>query len=415
MGIANTFTFGGVSTSDYGLVVEGSGDYSAPKRATETIYIPGRNGAFQLDKGYYENIEIEYKVVVADATQADFNDTIEAFRNAIVSQIGYQRLEDTYHPGEYRMAAYDGGLNDAPTFHGKGAIFKIKFNCKPQRWLTSGETAVTVTSGDTLTNPTLFESGPLLEATGSGAIEFNGYEIDFAGVPYREIVIGNSFEARSSNNPYTRTATLDTTLLNNGDAIYPEINTSYDKCYAYAELHATGSSFYSLRVVSATNVLDAYINKPDFKTIELYVYPDLGSGFVYGTPKTITSSAVFSYDVGLSSYTETVQVTITYGGADTYTITLSSTGTLASGVSVFGSRIRFPIMYGDSTQLIQGVPIYIDCDLGEAYIIIDGEYVSLNYRIDLGSDLPKLASGSNTVTFDNTITQLKITPRWWKV
>ena len=72
-------------------------------------------------------------------------------------------------------------------------------------------------------------------------------------------------------------------------------------------------------------------------------------------------------------------------------------------------------MYGNSTKAVSGVPIYIDCDLGEAYIIIDGEYVSLNHRIDLGSDLPKLGVGENEITFDNTITELKVTPRWWKV
>lgn len=412
MGIANTFTFGGVSTSDYGLVVEGSGDYSAPKRATETINIPGRNGAFQLDKGYYENIEIEYKVVVADATQADFNDTIEAFRNAIVSQIGYQRLEDTYHPGEYRMAMYDGGLNDAPTFHGKGAIFKIKFDCKPQRWLTSGETAVAVTSGDTLTNPTLFESSPLLEATGSGSIEFNGYEIEFAGIPYGEVVIGERTVSQNHQFSDTVTVTLDTSLLNVGDAIYPEAK----EYLVQTSLSSSSSTNFSrMSVVSTTNALDATIFSPRAGRMAMRLYPDLGTGFVYGTSKTVTSWAEYQYRVSGTDYTETVQVVTTYSGADTYTVKTTVSGTLPSGVTASVWDLVAPTMYGDSTQPIQGVPIYIDCDLGEAYLINGTEYVSLNHRIDLGSDLPKLGVGSNTVTFDNTITQLKMTPRWWKV
>lgn len=414
MGIANTFTFGGVSTSDYGLVVEGSGDYSAPKRATETINIPGRNGAFQLDKGYYENIEIEYKVVVADATQADFNDTIEAFRNAIVSQIGYQRLEDTYHPGEYRMAAYDGGLNEAPTFHGNGAIFKVKFDCKPQRWLTSGETAVTVTSGDTLTNPTLFESSPLLEATGYGVIGFNGYEIDFDGVPYGEIVIG---EEGSYSLSSTATVTLDTTLLNGGDAIYPEAK----ECRIRLGLQYSGSKrFRNYSVVSSTNALGTDIGYTGSvsvkKVLIMDLYPDFGDGFVYGTAKTITSSAVYTYQMSNDStvYTETVSVTITYGGADTYTVSGTFTGTLPPDVSIASRWLNAPTMHGDSSQIITD-PISIDCDLGEAYIVENGVYRSLNQYIDLGSELPKLGVGSNTVTFDNTITQLKVTPRYWKV
>ena len=57
----------------------------------------------------------------------------------------------------------------------------------------------------------------------------------------------------------------------------------------------------------------------------------------------------------------------------------------------------------------------MDCDLGECYIVNGGDIVSLNAYVDLGSNLPKLAPGTNTITYDNTITELKITPRWYKV
>jgi phage-related protein len=67
----------------------------------------------------------------------------------------------------------------------------------------------------------------------------------------------------------------------------------------------------------------------------------------------------------------------------------------------------------DSTISRIGDPTYIDCDLGDAYMIKDGTYVGLNKYIDLGSDLPTLASGNNEITFDNTVTELKITPRFW--
>ena len=72
-------------------------------------------------------------------------------------------------------------------------------------------------------------------------------------------------------------------------------------------------------------------------------------------------------------------------------------------------------MYGDSTQNFLGDPTYIDCDLGECYKYESGEIVSLNGVISLGSDLPKLSSGTNTFTYDGTVTELKVTPRWWKV
>ena len=70
---------------------------------------------------------------------------------------------------------------------------------------------------------------------------------------------------------------------------------------------------------------------------------------------------------------------------------------------------------GESTMSVLGDPTYIDCDLGECYQVIDGVPVSLNKYIALGSDLPELKPGTNTITYDNTITELKIVPRWWRL
>ena len=73
-------------------------------------------------------------------------------------------------------------------------------------------------------------------------------------------------------------------------------------------------------------------------------------------------------------------------------------------------------MVVDSSVMALGDPTYIDCDLGEAYKINTlGNYMSLNRYISLGSDLPELSSGENEVTFDNTRTELKVIPRWYKL
>ena len=407
------FTFDGEKSTDYGVAILGEGVFNAPERDVEMITIPGRSGQFVLDNGRFENIEVTYPANLIADSEADFAEALSDFRNMLCSKRGYVRLQDDYHPDEYRMAVYKSGLEvDEKVL--RAGEFEITFDCKPQRWMTSGETAVTVTSGDTLTNPTLFESGPLLEATGSGTIEFNGYTIDFAGVPYGEIVIGESsygFHQLSE----TVTVTLDTSLLNSGDAIYPEIK----DFYVIARLENSASANFLHGSIGATsNVLEARATPTILqvkKQFHMYLYPDFGDGFVYGTSKTIVSSAVYNYRLSGTDYSETVQVTIAYGGADTYTVNVTSTGTLPANVSRKSYALSVPTMYGDSTQPIQGVPIYIDCDLGEAYLINGTEYVSLNHRIDLGSDLPKLGVGSNTVTFDNTITELKVTPRWWKV
>ena len=245
-------------------------------------------------------------------------------------------------------------------------------------------------------------------------IGFNGYEIDFDGVPYGEVVISQNASAGSSSNPCTLSIPLDTSLLNAGDAIYPE--TKNFRISAAFSLTNTRYRFTDASVASTTNVLDAKANINAKKTrLFCYLWPNFGNGFAYGTAGTITCSATYNYAVnGGSASTEQVQVTIAYDGADTISVTISRTGTVDAKAHRSTNTVYSTTIYGDSSQIITD-PIFIDCDLGEAYIIDNGVYRSLNQYIDLGSQLPKLASGSNTVTFDNTITQLKVTPRYWKV
>lgn len=413
--IYKALKFDNVSSRTYGVYITGEAVYNAPERDIEMITIPGRNGTFALDNGRFENIEVSYPAGIYADTEADFRQAISDFRNFLCSRKGYVRLQDEYNPNEYRMAVYKSGLDVDPAQLRAGE-FNIVFDCKPQRWLTSGETAVTVTSGDTLTNPTLFESGPLLEATGNGSIEFNGYDIEFAGVPYGEIVIGEEKTQKSNMSDAYMYRDLDNSLLNIGDRVYPETK----ECVIIVRLGFRTGDFRDMSIGSTTNVLEAKTaTVPGEGMIEqyldLYLYPDFGDGFVYDTTEQIICTAEYNYKIrGQSTvWTETVQVTLDYTVTN-YLIDVRSTGTHDYNVGYAGCWITAPTMYGNSSKLVS-VPIFIDCDLGEAYIVENGVYRSLNQFIDLGSELPKLGVGETEVTFDNTITQLKMTPRWWKV
>lgn len=412
------FTFDGKNSGDYGVYITGSAVYNSPERDVELIEIPGRNGSFVLDNGRFENIEVTYPAGIYAESQEDFAQAISDLRNMLSSRKGYCRLTDEYNPEEYRMAVYKSGLDVDPVAFQRAGEFNITFDCKPQRWLTSGEQAVTMTSGDKLSNPTPFESSPLLEATGSGSIEFNGYDIEFAGVPYGEVVIGEKKTQKSYMNDAYMYRDLDTSLLNVGDRVYPETK----ECVIIVRLRLqTSGDFLDVSIGSTTNVLEAKtaIVPGEGGAIEqyldLYLYPDFGDGFVYDTTEQIVCTAEYNYRIrgGSTVYTETVQVTLDYTVTD-YLIDVRSTGAHDYNVGYSWCWITAPTMYGDSSKLVS-VPIFIDCDLGEAYIVENGVYRSLNQFIDLGSELPKLGAGETEVTFDNTITQLKMTPRWWKV
>ena len=411
MAVANTFTFGGVSTATYGVTVEGPGDYSGAKRAVEMISIPGRNGAFALDKGYYENEPVEYDVLIQGATQATFETAVASFRNAILSKKGYQRLTDTYHPDQYRMAVYVGGFDEEPTFHGKGASFKVKFDCKPQRFLTSGETAVSVASGGTLSNPTLFESSPLLEVEGYGTINVNGTEIEIDDELVGDVDIESGMRYHSGD----FTISFDEIYINTGDLI--EITNlvavlKYSKTQGSQSNYTTGGTVTSYSGDTSTS--PAISDSGTTMTITF----NSPLSFYYGTASTkrVDFTVSMSWHSGGNS-SHSFFYKVDYDGEKSLTFRGTSLFARSGYVYSLGNvnQITADAITIHSTATTFGHPTYIDCDLGEAYANDNGVISSLNSYIDLGSKLPELAAGSNTITYDNTITSLKVTPRWWKV
>ena len=406
MAVANHFTFGNISTRDYDVVVEGYGNYTAPNRAVEMVSVPGRNGAVIIDQGYYENGEATFKCVIKAKTQHEFQRKVSAFRNAITSQLGYQRLTEGYQADEYRMAAYSGGLDEEPEFIGRAGKFEVNFTCKPQRYLLSGESSISVSSGDSMYNPTPYDASPLLMVQGYGAIGFNGYEIELENAAIGTIELHGALSVTG-----TRSFSFSNSSYNAGDTI------TLGASAITARFITVGG--IGINTVHSTTDSDVSFSSRGIRTARTqadYKTDVSPITFVAGTSKTVTNRMNGTITLSDSNTGVTITTTITYTAnastnKDRFTLTVSASfdRTIFSGTY----QGDFGTVIADSTISLLGDPTYIDCDLGDAYMIRDGEYISLNSYIDLGSDLPTLASGQNEITLDNTITELKIQPRFW--
>ena len=210
------FVFDDVDTRDFdGILVYFDNVDTVPKRVGEFIEIPNRNGSFFLDGGRYEDVTQTYDVIALSKESA--SDLI----NALASKVGYFRLQDSFNTDEYYSAVFDSEIEPTVTTERDKLTFKVMFTRKPQRWLTSGETVVEVESGDTLTNPTLFESSPLLAVEGYGSIRLNDYWIRLEDDVFGTITIDNGGVSSHSYHD-VQTITMDTQNLNVGDPIYPE-------------------------------------------------------------------------------------------------------------------------------------------------------------------------------------------------
>ena len=175
MGLLNKLIFDGVDSSDFGVFISGEGAFDAPARRGEMISIPGRNGSLFMDEGVFENITVEYPAFIGTSYKSLFRTKLGAFRSALTSRGNYKRLTDTYHPDEFRLGVYREGLEVDPQYLTRAGGFTLKFDCKPQRYLVSGEDPVVFTENGTIVNPTLFESSPLIKVTGNGTVAIGPY------------------------------------------------------------------------------------------------------------------------------------------------------------------------------------------------------------------------------------------------
>ena len=212
MGILNKFTFGNVDSSDYGIYLSGEGTMDGPVRNVEAVSIPGRSGDLLLDQKSFQNIKLTYPAFLYKTTQENFIKEVEYFRNKISSRVGYQRLEDTFHSDEFRLACFWEGLEVDPVKYNSGGWFDIVFDCKPQRFLKSGEDPITYTASGTIQNPTWFASSPLLEVTGNGYIEISGYRITVSDSPGTIKIDCDIMEAWSESG--------GTKISQNGNVVY---------------------------------------------------------------------------------------------------------------------------------------------------------------------------------------------------
>lgn len=405
--------FGGVDSSDYGIYITGEAVYNAPEREVEFIDIPGRNGSLAMDKGRYNNITVTYPAGTFGKNQEDFREALSAFRNAILSQKGYQRLEDTYHPEEYRMGVYAAGLEVSPASRGKAGQFDLSFVCKPQRFLSIGDYPIPVDSGDILQNPTVFDSNPLLEVEGYGTVSFNGYDIELDNSPLGAVdLVPRRYY--SSANVFDNSYKFDRSLLNTGDTI----NVG-QALFAVEWQSISLSTIYSGITYSQSSVSTMT------PTVSI-----VNGGYIFLVRFTTPSLTFTALDVNDSEVEKLANYTISAakdgGGTDTVYVTVRiKCGydyiryrievSTSSPVSDVDNTLTANPTTGTSTVQLLGNPTYVDCETGEAYHIENDDYKSSNARVTIGADLPVFSPGSNKVTYDNTITDMKITPRWWKI
>lgn len=416
MGIIKGFTFDGVNSLDYNIGITGSAVYNAPTRDVEMISIPGRDGEYALDHGRFNNIEITYPSGMGDNDQTNFAQRVSDLRNQLASRVGYKRLEDEYNPDEYRMAIYKSGLEVSPVQYSRAGQFDITFDCKPQRFLKSGETATNYARNSTISNPTLFDSHPLLQFNSNGSD--GSISLGTQNITVKSAYVGTT-PLDLSPTPTTISGYVisDTVTINNTSVYNVGDPITFDGAEATFTFRFSNSNAKNVYWSGALGFKSPTIQNTTRDATVTLTATDKPT-FTAGSSRTETKTADIVVRTGLNQVLETKTITleIIYNGSNTFTTrwTVPTFTNISLTNSKNNSRYTGSV---DSTKnTLQNVDIYIDLGIGEAYSIdSSNNVVSLNNYVNIGGELPTLPPGNTTITYSTSISNFKITPRWYKI
>ena len=181
------FTWNGKKSSDFGIIIKHKEIYKAPARDVDIVAVPGRDGEVILDNGRYNNVDVIYQVRVKNVKTK-----LLEIANWL-SAVGYQKLIDSDDSTHYRMAARTGSVDWNYLGKGEWADLEISFNCKPYRYLTTGDAKTTLTAAGSITNPTQYTALPYFKIYGSGNIT-----LSIGGQSFPFLNIGSYIECDSA-------------------------------------------------------------------------------------------------------------------------------------------------------------------------------------------------------------------------
>lgn len=171
----------GKSTKDFGVYLSGDGTFKAAEKQLEEFTIPGRNGTFHYKSDTFKNVNVPYDCFI----YRNFKNNIAAFRNFLLSRDGYVRIEDTHHPDEFRLGMFHKEFEPEVFVDLSAAQFTLEFDCKPERWLKSGEEFESYSvSPHIIRNPYYMTAKPKIRCYGAsnGSVSLGGVTVSISGV-----------------------------------------------------------------------------------------------------------------------------------------------------------------------------------------------------------------------------------------
>ena len=160
-----TFYLDGIDARSAGIQLQAPVEFSEAVPISEAQTIPGRNGDLIWETGSYENRSASASCF---CLQKDVEKAISATGRYLMAKKGYRRLETSDDPDHYWMARVENSPQISMRLRTL-APFEIGFDCKPQRFVKSGENSVVFTANGSIFNQYGQVALPLITLYGQGA------------------------------------------------------------------------------------------------------------------------------------------------------------------------------------------------------------------------------------------------------
>lgn len=143
-----TFYLDGIDARSAGIQLQTPIEFSEAVPVVEAQTIPGRNGDLIWETGSYENRGASASCF---CLQKDVEKAVSAAGRYLMGKKGYRRLETSDDPDHYWMARVENSPQIAMRLRAL-APFEIGFDCKPQKFVKSGENAIIFQQSGSLFN-----------------------------------------------------------------------------------------------------------------------------------------------------------------------------------------------------------------------------------------------------------------------
>ena len=364
----HTLSFNGKDLREFGLHISGDGTFTAPSRDVEYVTIPGRDGDLIIDNGRFLNVTVSY----ACGITGDFDEQFSKLKSWLQQDVGYHQLEDSYHPEEFRMAAFVEAIKPEMEPYNESGRFSLEFVCKPQRFLLAGNIPVKYYP---------VTCGSIDEETGESTEDASMCRLEHA-----EVIPGTDFQVEiaysEDDGQQAIVAVYDPAM----ELIYIETVPVEDGTISYS-IEVPAPSGYIAQVAWTRGASGITITNDGVSTS----YSD--DGLIINNPTLFASKPL-----------------ITVGNGEGEKFTVNETKISVSE-------------YRNATQCMK---LSVDCDVQDCYLgsVNLNPYVSFTTLSGgIAYEYPKFNPGKNeiiTSTYptaaaaESAIEYLEITPRWWR-